>query len=220
MNLTDYLNLIPSQNREQPNFIATISTVIGAVIDVQNMIQSMVPKFDVDVAVGDQLDIIGRWVEISRNIAVPITGVYFSWDGTDFSLGWDFGSWQPSNAPADVTVLPDDAYRLLMKAKIAANSWDGTTEGAYAIWDSVFSTNSILIQDHQDMSYDLAIVGQQLDSLIVALITQGYLPLKPEAIRVNAYFIPIDSNPIFAWDSSSTVLAGWDTGSWAREITS
>lgn len=218
MTEADYLALITSEFVGKPKFAATISTDVSPCVQVQDLLAAMIPLFDVDLAVGTQLDIIGVWVGISRNVTIPIEGVYFSWDDTDFD-GWEFGIWQGNLTPGAVTVLPDDVYRTLIKAKIAANQWDGTTDGAYAIWDSVFTNITILINDNQDMSYDLAFVGGIVDSLTLALITGGYIPLKPEGVRVNVYYVPVNPGPLFAWDVAETdLLAGWDTGSWAREI--
>ena len=177
----------------------------------------MISLFDVDLAIGDQLDIIGQWVGITRNVNVPIDSVYFSWD-EDYTLGWEFGTWQPSNAPASVTSLPDDAYRVLIKAKIAANHWLGTIEDAYKVWDSVFSNITILIQDNQNMTMNLAIVGGIVDSLTLALITGGYIPLKPEGVGIAEYFIPVNTGPLFGWDIENNYIKGFDEGSWAREL--
>ncbi len=215
--LEDYLNLITSEHRLKPKYMAMVSFGSEVYVYLQDLLASMIPKFDVDTAVGNQLDIIGQWVGISRNVSIPISGVYFSWDA-DYTLGWDYGTWQPSYLPTEVTVLPDDAYRTLIRAKIAANQWDGTTNGAYAIWDAIFPTVTILIQDNQDMSYDLAFVGGIVDSLTVALVSEGYIPLKPEGVRVNTYFFPVDTGPVFAWDLESDLLGGWDEASWAREV--
>lgn len=219
MELKDYLDLITSEYQDQPNFMAMVSFVCEYYVYIQSLSEAQAgPLFDVDIAVGQQLDFIGEWVGVSRNVSIPIDGVYFSWDGSDPFVGWDFGTWQGSDQPSNVTVLPDDAYRTLVKTKIAANQWDGTTEGAYAIWDSLFSDLTILIQDNENMSYDLAVVGRTIDSLTLALLTGGYIPLKPEGIRVNTYFVPVNDGPLFAWDIDNTNLQGWDSGSWAREI--
>lgn len=214
----DYLDLITSAFQGKPNFTAVITALVSAPVQIQKVMQSMIPLFDVDVAVGDQLDVIGEWVGVSRNIAIPIAGVFFSWDGTNPFVGWDYGTWQPSSQPTDITSLPDDAYRTLIRAKIAANSWDGTTDGAYAIWDQVFPDSTILIQDNQDMTYDLAVVGGIIDSLTLALLTGGYIPLKPEGVLVAAYYVSVDAGPVFGWDVESVQLGGWDEGSWVREI--
>lgn len=220
MILDDYLNLITSEHRSKPNFIAMASASLNVCLQAQDVLSSMIPAFDVDVAVGDQLDIIGQWVGISRNLAIPITGVYFSWDGSDPSVGWDFGVWQPPLAPTQVTSLPDDSYRVLLRAKIAANQWDGTTTGAYAIWNAVFPDLTILIQDNQNMSYDLAVVSTTgtIDSLTLALITGGYIPLKPEGVQVTFYYVPVNPGPIFGWDLENDLIQGWDESSWVQEI--
>lgn len=213
----DYLDLITSEHRDKPKFTQMISLCIAPILQVQSLLTAMIPLFDVDIATGDQLDIIGKWVGISRNVSIPIEDVYFSWDG-DFTLGWDYGTWQPSLSPLSVTKLPDDAYRTLVKAKIAANRWDGTTDGAYRIWEQVFSHLTILIQDNQDMSYNLAVVGGIVDTLTLALITGGYIPLKPEGVRVNAYYVSVNTGPVFGWDVESDLLGGWDEASWTRQL--
>lgn len=217
MELNEYLDLITSEHRQKPNYIAVVTANLQVPLRVQDLMAAMIPLFDVDVAIGDQLDIIGEWVGITRNVSIPIDGVYFAWDD-EFTVGWEYGSWQPHNTPVDITSLPDDAYRTLIKAKIAANSWDGTTDGAYDVWESIFTNFTILIQDHQDMSYALAIVGGIVDSLTLALLLGGYIPLKPEGVRVTDYYVPVDTNPAFAWDVESEFLAGWEEGSWLRQI--
>lgn len=216
----DYLDLVTSEYQESTNFLKMISLVTSAYVTIQNNYISMGPLFDVSIAVGQQLDVVGQWVGISRNVAIPIAGVYFSWDGSDPTVGWDAGSWQPTNAPTTVTILPDDAYRTLVLAKIAANSWNGTTEGAYAIWSQVFPDLNILIQDNQNMSYDLIILGGVLDSLTQALITQGYIPLKPEGVLVKNYYVPVNPGPAFGWDIENQYVQGWDEGSWTKQIPS
>lgn len=217
MILEDYLNLITSEHRDKPKFMAMVSFHAQAAVDLQDMMASLITKLDVDFAVGEQLDFIGQWVGISREVNIPISGIFFAWDDPDPSLGWDFGIWRPDNQPTTITTLPDDSYKVLIKAKIAANSWDGTTDGAYAIWDSLFPNFKILILDHQDMSYDLAFVGQPVDSLTKALITGGYIPLRPEGVMINEYIFPIDTNPLFGWDLDTAYVKGWDSGSWGIE---
>lgn len=218
MIIQDYLDLVTSEFDEQPNFLAMISANVSIPVRIQSLLNQMIPLFDIDVAVGQQLDIIGQWVGVTRNVSIPIPGVYFTWDGSDSSVGWDFGTWQPSDLPAEITTLPDDAYRTIIRAKISANSWDGTTDGAYAIWDVVFPQFRILIQDNQNMSYSLAVIGGVVDSLTLALITGGYIPLKPEGVRVAEYLVSVDANLAFAWDVESSLLGGWDEASWLKEL--
>jgi hypothetical protein len=218
MKIQDYLNLITSAFQGKPNFEAVVSLLVSLPVQIQAQLASLVTAYDIDTAAGAQLDIIGQWVGVSRNIAIPISGVYFSFDGADYTVGWDYGTWQPFAKPTQVTSLPDDAFRTLIRTKIAANHWDGTTTGAYKIWDGIFTEFTILIQDNQNMTYGLAVVGGIVDSLTLALLTGGYIPLKPEGIRINEYYVSVDTNPVFGWDVESTVLGGWDQASWVREI--
>lgn len=215
--VSDYQALVTSEYQGQPKFMAMIAAVTGVYVQIQNILSSLIILFDVDTAIGSQLDVIGQWVGASRNVAIPIPGVVFTWDGTA-AEGWDFGTWNGISGSSVITVLPDDAYRTLIKAKIAANSWDGTIPSAYAIWSILFPTYDIIIQDNEDMTMLTAIIGTVPDSLTVALFTQGYLALRPEGV-LNNFAIPVDTNPIFAWDTETAFLAGWDEGSWANLVT-
>lgn len=215
----DYLNLVTSEHQDKPNFTAMVAFTMTPSAYIQTLLTSMMENlFDLDKPpVGDQLDIIGQWVGVSRKVKIPITGVYFSWDGAE-DIGWDFGVWEDPNQPAAITVLPDDAYLTLIRARIAANHWDGTTEGAYEIWAILFPALNILIQDNQNMSFILAVQGTVVDSLTKALLTQGYLPLKPEGVQITEYVFPVDTGPLFGWDTDSAFIDGWDSGSWGVEV--
>lgn len=220
MTIQDYLDLVTSEYAQQPNFIAVLTALLSVPVRVQDLMISMIPIFDLDTPpVGNQLDIIGQWVGASRNVIIPIAGVFFTWDGTNLE-GWDYGTWQPAGSPTTITSLPDDAYLTLIKAKIAANNWDGTTDGAYIIWNALFEGTgvTILIQDYQNMSYAMIFVGGIISSLVLALITGGYIPLRPEGIEITEYFIGVGDNPVFGWDLNTTYVKGWDIGYWATEL--
>ncbi|MDH4163336.1 MAG: DUF2612 domain-containing protein [Nitrospirota bacterium] len=223
MEIQDYLNLVTSEYKNQPKFNAMLSFMVSVQVQVQKLMNQMsgeaLPSlFDLSTPpIGNQLDIIGQWVGVSRTVHIPVSDVYFTWDST-YEKGWDYGQWQPADAPSTITSLPDDVYLNLILATIAANNWDGTTTGAYAIWAQVFPAFRILIQDNCNMTYNLGIVGGIVDSLTLALITGGYIHLRPEGVRIDKYFVPVDSNPAFCWDVETTLAKGWDEGSWLREL--
>ena len=87
--LEDYLALIPPMNAGKPDFIAGLTADLEPMIAVQNLIASLPDAFDLDTAIGAQLDAVGIWIGRNRNIDVPITNVYFSWDID--GLGWEQG---------------------------------------------------------------------------------------------------------------------------------
>lgn len=220
MTTEDYLNLITSEHRGKPKFEATVSASVSPFAKIQEVLLGLPAAFDIDVAVGKQLDAVGEWVGRSRRIDTPLVGVYFEWDGTA-SVGWESGVWKgPFDPDSGLVDLPDDSYRTLLKAKIAANNWDGTVPQAYAIWTSAFGAEStLLIQDNQDMSMVIGIAGHPLDIIEQALLLNGYIPLKPEGVRVQYYAIAPAAGSLMAWDvTPNDALAGWDAGQWAIEL--
>lgn len=216
--VSQYTGLITSEH-QKPDFIAVISALVQGQADNQALLNNLASYFDLDTAIGVQLDTIGKWVGISRDLRVPLTGVYFSWGTT--GVGWGQGTWQgPYDPTNQLDALPDDAYRTLIRAKILANNWDGTVPGAYTIWNTLFAGTgySVLIQDNQDMSMEYALLGPIPDAVTLALFEGGYLSVKPAGVRINNYWTPSEPNtPYFAWGVQNASLAGWGTGAWGQQ---
>lgn len=216
--VSQYTGLITSEH-QKPDFVAVISALVQGQADNQTLLNNLANYFDLDTAIGAQLDIIGLWVGISRNLDVPLTGVYFSW-GT-LGVGWGQGTWKGPYDPSDqLDSLPDDAYRTLIRAKIGANNWDGTVPGAYTIWNTLFAGTgySVLIQDNQDMSMEYALLGPVPDAVTLALFENGYLNIKPAGVRINNYWTPSEPNvPYFGWGVENTSISGWGVGAWGQK---
>ena len=216
--LQTYLNRIPSANQQKPDFIASITAVVSVLVQIQTLLASIIDIFDLSLSpVGNQLDIIGEWVGISRYVNAPFVGTFFTWDDVA-SDGWDFAAWQPSGSPSELIALPDDIYLVLINATIAINSWDGTTEGIYNLWATIFPQYNLMIQDLMNMSYLVMIQGTVPDTITKGLITSGYLVPRPEGIQVASYVINVDTNPLFAWDCETAGLGGWDQASWGEWV--
>lgn len=216
--LKTYLERVPSQHRERPKFKATLTAFLDPFVRLQNLIDDAPRLYDVDEARGSQLDVVGRWVGTDRFVATPLSGIYFEWEGTK-QTGWNAGQWKGRFDPsAGLVALDDDTYRALIKLQIAANAWDGSSDGAYAAWDAIFDTSSIVIEDHQDMSIVIGIAGRLNSSAQKSLFTKGLSPFKPAGIQVKIYFISSDGrSPIFAWGVQTSALDGWGVAAWAEK---
>lgn len=154
----DYLGRITSYHRGQPNFTATVAALVQPFVDLQTFMGSLPAAFDVDYSIGVQEDADGAWVGISRNIPIPIPNVWFSFD--DPKRGFDMGVWKgPYDSDTGITVLDDDTYRTMIRAKIAANIWDGTVENATDAFNIIFprpSTARIQLEGlNDDGSYSI-----------------------------------------------------------------
>jgi hypothetical protein len=315
-----YLSLLTSEHASQPQFSAVVQLLTNAVAANANLGLSLIDAFDLDKAVGAQLDAIGLWVGAFRGVPVPITGVYLTWDipqpdvpalattaggtmgartyyvrltyvtasgestagpeasvaigannlarvtspaamtgatgynvyvstatgtetkqnggtpiaiGTNWTepttgliagaampassigtgLGWSNGYWQgPFDPSTGIESLDDSTYRTLLRAKIAANVWDGTLATMYAFFDYVFGVDTIAIQDNQDMSMTLVYDALALNLVTKSLLTQGLFPLKPSGVRIT--YSPINGAPIFSWGLNTPKFQGWGTAVW------
>jgi hypothetical protein len=74
MMLDDYLSLVTSQHKHRPRFMAVMEALLTPLCEVDDLLQSMRTAFDLDSAVGVQLDKTGEWIGRSRNLSLP-------WDG-------------------------------------------------------------------------------------------------------------------------------------------
>jgi hypothetical protein len=151
LSIDPFLNLITSEHRSRPNFIAWVGVLLQGLVDAANTAESLQTLFDLDNAVGDQLDKVGQWIGPTRYITEPLAITYFSWDVP--GAGWEQADWYHADPfvlpPAQIVRLDDAHYRTLLRAAVAANNWDGTIPGAYAAWETAFGSSGfqILIQN-------------------------------------------------------------------------
>ncbi|MEE3504824.1 DUF2612 domain-containing protein [Pseudomonas sp. 10C3] len=216
IDISNYTAKITSEHSDKPKFMFMVTAVAQAFVDVSAVSDGLPDDFDLDNAVGVQIDVIGLWVGVGRNISTPLTSVYFSLDTA--GLGFDQGSWKGPFDPANgITTLDDETYKTLIRAKIGANRWDGTLEQSKEIMDLVFSGDSLVfIQDNQDMTITIGVAGKAPSAIELALLTGGYIPIKPQSVHVNYYIAPTADGPLFGFDASTQYVSGFDQGSWGQ----
>lgn len=159
MAIDKYLNNVTSQHRDKPKYIAWLSSGLTVIDHLYLMTKNMDNDFDIDNAIGTQLDMLGQTIGRKRAL-----------------------TFQPLNG--NNPILDDETYRLVLKAKVAMNMWDGKVESIYKIWDNTFKDIGLEIQDNQDMSFTAYVTGY-VNQIRQDLIQQGYIVPKPEGVRVN-----------------------------------
>lgn len=162
MAIDKYLDNITSQHRDKPKFISWLSKQLTLADHAYIAIKSIDDNFDLDYAIGKQLDVLGEIIGRKRTL-----------------------TFQPLNGFNPV--LDDDYYRLVLKTKVAMNNWDGTVPEMYKIWDNIFGNDNDLdlqLEDNQDMSFNAYITGY-VDQIQQDLIQHGYIVPKPEGVRIN-----------------------------------
>lgn len=188
--MSDYSKLITAEHKERPHFMAIVELLTRPSNDLQAQLLTLPTLLDLDIAAGQQLDEVGLWVGFGRYQFVP-------------SLG-------------SVT-LADQDYRVLLRAKVLGNHWDGQMSTLQTILASIFPGTGITLYavDNQDMSMDiyLTATGGGVSATQLALLQGGLLVPKPEAVRINN--IIILSGITFGLDFDNASISGPDVGSFA-----
>lgn len=208
--ITPYLDLITGEHRDKANFIAALSAALQPFADQQAISAGMPGLFDLDAAVGSQLDAVGRWVGRSRRVDEEITGVYFSFDTP--GQGFDEAIWfRPGQDPSFIIELPDGQYRTLLRATIGRNHWSGTIPDAYDILNSFFNPLglSVVVEDFQNMTMKISIRGTVVDAVTAALFNEGFLDLRPAGVGIDRV---IALNPIFSFGPIQPDTGGFGSG--------
>ncbi|MEF4795252.1 DUF2612 domain-containing protein, partial [Escherichia coli] len=118
-------------------------------------------------------------------------------------------------------------YRVILKAKIAINNWDGRNDSLPAILDTATAGSGLRMQivDNQDMTIsvwvfpdtDISDVSREL----IAAIKQGYLTAKAAGVWAGGIEIPSVETPsegtrFFGFDMDNDYIVGFDAGAWGK----
>lgn len=154
----DYLNIVTSEYRDKPKARAFLKAKLDFLQDLVKCLADMPEAFDLDKAVGKQLDILGEIVGASRIISISSTEAF---------------------------KLTDEDYKIYIKAKILKNYWNGELDSLQDGWELLFG-NKIGIVDNQDMSIDIYLVGNFSENMIRLIKAHKIVP-KPVGVKINFY---------------------------------
>ena len=213
-----YAGRIAWQHRDKPRFTATVEASVQPFAQARDAAQALALAFDLDTATGAQLDAVGVRVGRSRFVETPIEGVFFSLDTS--GLGFDAGIWRgPFDALTGLLRLPDPEYRTLLRAKVTANQWDGTLPDLARVLAIIFAGTGLtaFVADGGDMTMTVCLIGPPPGAVLRALLTGGYLAVKPMGVRVAGHR-RVPAGPHFGFDQSSALVAGFDAGAWGQPL--
>ncbi|MCK9802081.1 DUF2612 domain-containing protein [Pseudomonas sp. MAFF 302030] len=189
MNIPDR---IYAQYRDKPKAVAwyAIARAFGGSIEAAA--QAVRKSYDIDTAVGEQLNVIGRIVVAPRSFvgAMPMNpGLFDLTDGDEF--GDDEAMFSALTIDQDGQ-LSDDLYRLVIKAKIVKNNGDATIENILDGMNFLLPKANVLrVTDGEDMSFSIEFYGQITNLERFALLNAGLVP-KPQAVRFNGFLEGFD----------------------------
>lgn len=186
--LDNYLKLITSQHRDKPKYMAMVTALLRPSDDIFALAATMDDEFDVMLATGIQEDIVGILVSANRTL--------------------DF---QPDKGLSPI--LDNAAYRILLQAKIAQNMWKGGIMDLRDLWTTLFG-EGIIIQDNQDMTIDVVVIGSSFDQIVRNMIQKGMIVPKPQSVKLTTYF---SDQQVFGYDMETDTIRGYDEANWLED---
>ena len=162
VDLNFYLDLVTSEHSTKPKYMAWLSVLLTPLIDAIKLNEDVKKAFDLNTAIGAQLNIIGKWLEQPRQV--------------------DF---QPTDGSS--SVLNDNYYRTVLKAKVVKNQWKGTISNFYSFWNVLFKGQplQIYLVDNQDMEPVAIIWSSSVDQMMQDLIANNYIVPKPAGLGLT-----------------------------------
>ena len=153
-----YLDLIVPEHRK-PKLLQWLNCLLEKIEDIECCAERISDCFDLDIAQGKQLDKLGELIGRQREL-----------------------TFQPEKNVS--SILEDDIYRTVLRAKIGINHWNSTIPSIYELWKNLFPDYKLYIKDNQDMSMDVIVLGDLTD-LEKNLVHYGYIVPRPEGVKQN-----------------------------------
>lgn len=221
-----YKDLLLYQYINQPKARGVIGLLVSqALVDLLPI--SLEGAFDIETAVGSQLDILGEYIGFNRVINTAINREYMTFNDDVMPTTDLFGFTDYldplTNANVEMLAyvnynsasLTDSEYRILLQLKALLNVSPNTLYDMNAFIYDFFGTNLILC-DQTDMTISYFVKAEQ--SRIIAIAYEQNLLPKPMGVLISGVFAVDDTNKIwgfsdYQYDNNMTVaFSDYETG--------
>jgi hypothetical protein len=206
-----YVNLLIIQYNNQPKARATIAAVVNEIV-ASGIFFDIRDGYNVDTAVGVQLDVIGKYVGVNRFYqSQDITGINFGFSDafssepvgtTGYASVADFFSKEGTYLSASDIIgngfqLSDDDYRILIKLKILLNNSNFSDESIDSALFRIFGATLYAV-DNYNMSMEY-FTDSDLSLIVRVALSKNLLP-APMGVRINNV---IEENIYFGYSNAS-----------------
>lgn len=211
----EYTDLIAGYHVGKDKFQQWVFTLTEPLRIARERLAALRDDFDVDKAVGPQLDAIGVRVGVSRSLPMTLTDVYFALDDVD-GIGLDLGVWKGTYDPVDGTAtLDDEIYRSVIKAKIAQNHWDGTRGTLPDFLSEVLGyfgqpAKILDLEDLDTMHVVLHLTKATTPPIVWELFSRRIIDVTAAGVSMDL----VENLPWFGLDYETASIKGLDEGDW------
>lgn len=197
MNIPDR---IYAQYRNKPKAVAWYAITRELGDQIADAAQDVRTMYDIDGNFGAQLDIIGRIVVANRNFlaSTPLTVSQFG------DVDAEFGDLDAVFSELSIgtdSLMSDEFFRLVIRAKIVKNNSDATIESILnGVTFLIPGADVVRVIDGEDMSFAIEFQGNISDLERWALLNAKLIP-KPQGVRFNGFldsYIPSEFGDVDA----------------------
>lgn len=183
--MRDWRETVISQYAHSPNMLSLIERFDNAIdpqLDVETLRKSML---DPDTAVAWGLDVWGRIVGIGRTFESRNDTPPWGFAGSGAHV-FGHGVFYAPHIGKTHT-LADNAYRLLIYMKAAANITDGSLPDINRIMATLFAERGHVAVVHVDTMKIRYVVGWHLAAHELALLLRDDIPPRPAGVGYDVY---------------------------------
>lgn len=215
MPTNEYTDLIAGYHVGKERYTSWVFTLTEPLSIARERLAALREDFDVDTAIGAQLDAVGVRVGVSRTLPMTLTDVYFALDDVD-GIGLDLGVWKGQYDPVDgTTTLGDETYRAVIKAKIAQNHWDGTRGSLPDFLEEVLGqfgqpAKVLDLEDLDTMHVVLHLTKDTTPPIVWELFSRRIIDVTAAGVSVDL----VDNHPWFGFDYETASVKGLDESEW------
>lgn len=182
------LNFAPdriyAQYRNKSKAVQWYGIVPTLADEICNAYEDVRNSYDIDSAMGEQLDVIGKLVVIDRSFESQIVFPVLTEFGADV-LEAQFGGDDAQFQSAGTTItneVSDVIFRTLIKAKIAKNNSISTLDDIVEALKYITSVNDIHVIDNEDMTFSVSFGEQLTDTERFVFSTFDVVP-RPQGVQ-------------------------------------
>jgi len=181
-------NRIYAQYADKPKAVAWYNITPAMAQPLFDTFDAVRMSYDIDTAVGAQLDVIGRIVVIDRgfeSFVVFEPDTYFGGEGDACQFGGADSQFESVGSVLSQEVS-DAIFRVLIRAKIAKNNNDATLDGIASALSFITESSPIRVVDNENMTMSVSFGSELTDIERFVFNTFDVVP-RPQGVRFLGY---------------------------------
>lgn len=181
-------NRIYAQYADKPKAVAWYNITPNMAQPLFDTFDAVRMSYDIDTAVGAQLDVIGRIVVIDRgfeSFVVFDPDTYFGGSGDACQFGGIDSQFESTGSVLSQEVS-DAIFRVLIRAKIAKNNNNATLDGIASALSFITESSPIRVVDNENMTMSVSFGSELTDIERFVFNTFDVVP-RPQGVRFLGY---------------------------------